>query len=87
MRVEVFIHGLIEGEFIQQRVDFRLKDGATVKTLKAEINKETGLDITRLSGSATVMLAGRVLELPSDLTVELSDGDVLTVLSPLAGGS
>lgn len=87
MRVEVLIGGLIDGRFRQERLTLELPERATVRRLLAEIKRRMDLDLMRLHDTGlTIMLSGRLLKLPADAKAQLSDGDLLAVLAPLAGG-
>lgn len=88
LKVDVVVSGLIGGRFRQERLILELSGEATVRTLLSEIKKRLKLDLMRADDAGlTIMLSGRLLALPADADVSLTDGDLLAALSPLVGGS
>lgn len=87
MRVEVLVNGIHDGRYVRQHLALDLPAGATLRELVREAHRDAALDLLALDGPATVsMLAGRRIDLRADGGVALHDGDLLALLSPLAGG-
>ncbi|MGD2147870.1 MAG: MoaD/ThiS family protein [Anaerolineae bacterium] len=93
--VEVAVHtfGMLRMRTGQARIDVRLASGTTVEGLLrhlAEDQDEGFLDVVvRPPGErqiSTLILNGRTLQLPRDLQHQLSTGDQLYLIPPIAGG-
>jgi len=93
--VEVAVHtfGMLRMRTGQARIDARLESGTTVEGLLrhlAEAYDEGFLDaVVRPTGErqiSTLILNGRTLRLPQDLQLQVSTGDQLYLIPPIAGG-
>ena len=93
--VEVAVHtfGMLRMRTGQARIDLQLESGTTLEGLLrhlAGVHDEGFLDaVVRPSGESqisTLILNGRRLQLPRDLQLQLSTGDELYLIPPIAGG-
>ena len=93
VEVSVRVFGILRTRTGQARIDLRLELGTTLEGLLrhlAEAHNEGFLDpVVRPAGErliSTLILNGRRLQLPRDLQLQLSTGDELYLIPPIAGG-
>lgn len=90
MKLEVRILGLFSERFIRKNMTVDLPPEASLNDLFREADKKLGdrlfQSFVNKEKEPTILLNGRLLEIPKDLEEKLKDGDVLSVLSPVAGG-
>jgi molybdopterin converting factor small subunit len=90
MKVEVRVLGLFSQKFIKKVMIIELQSKASVDDLFKQADKKLGDSLFRSlvdkKTQSTILLSGRLLEIPGDLKKEVREGDVLSLLSPVAGG-
>ncbi len=81
------MNGIHGDRYVKRHVALEMRAGATLRDLLREARVRAGLDLLGLEGPGTVgLLAGRRVDLAADAEAALHDGDLVALLSPLAGG-
>ena len=91
MKGRFFIRGYMLDTFVSFDRTLRLPDGCSMADAFVRVEKKAGVELSRcLSESEVVaesiLLNGARVPLPRLSQTLLSDGDEVSVLSPLAGG-
>ena len=93
IEVSVHVFGMLRMRTGQARIDLQFESGTTLEGLLrhlAEAHDEGFLDaVERPAGErhiSTLILNGRRLQLPRDLQLQLTTGDELYLIPPIAGG-
>jgi len=92
IRVALNIRAFVEGRMARVSLDAQAEDGDTIKDLLTRLGREGSVDVSVaraiLKGGAgfTVLRNGERLAMPEACTTPLTDGDELSILTPMAGG-
>jgi molybdopterin converting factor small subunit len=92
IKVHVKLAGFIDRKMVTAEFDLEVPAGTTVKGLFARADKSGQVPgkvmskLLRMPRPPTVLLNGRSLDLPEELSRELVAGDDVAVMTPMAGG-
>ncbi|MBC8293451.1 MAG: MoaD/ThiS family protein [Proteobacteria bacterium] len=91
MKVRFFIRGYMLDTFVSFDRKLRLPDGCSMADAFVRVEKKAGVKLSRCLAESevvaeSILLNGERVPLPRLSETTLSDGDEVSVLSPLAGG-
>ena len=92
MKIEIAITGIFKGGITRLNIAENISSSITIAQLLKKLDKEGKpeknffKELLRKRTSLVIMLNGVRINIPNDLEKTLCDGDVISVLSPVAGG-
>ncbi len=92
IRVSLNVRAFLDGHMVRLTLDAQASEGDRLKDLLKRLSNEGVVDAsvvrTILKGRAgiTLLQNGQRLPLPQGGSTRLSDGDTLSILTPVAGG-
>jgi len=92
IRVNVTVRVFVDGKMARLSRDTTLSEGARLKDLLKQLRREGALDtsvvryVLKEDSGVMVLQNGHRLSMPRAASARLADGDMLSVLTTMAGG-
>jgi molybdopterin converting factor small subunit len=92
LQVSINLQVLVGGRMVRASIDARVREGDRIQDLMKHLRREGRIEpsVVRLilkgNSAVTLLQNGRRLDMPKGASSPLSDGDTLSILTPVAGG-
>jgi len=92
LQVSINLRVLVGGEMVRASFDARAREGDRIKDLMKQLRREGRIEpsvvrfVLKRNSAVTLLQNGSRLDMPKGASSPLSDGDTLSILTPVAGG-
>ena len=92
VRISLNVRAVLDGHMVRVSLDAQASEGDTLKDLLKRLRGEGTVDASVVRGilkrgaGVTLLRNGQRLAMPKAASTRLSDGDSLSILTPVAGG-